>query len=63
MIKNYTEYKNIVIETNSNNNFAFIGKRVFKSSLSAKRWITKVISFCEKSGEDRTQLFYKLLVK
>lgn len=38
-----TVYKNIIIHGYLGSNYAYVGKRIFNSVLSAKRHITKVL--------------------
>ena len=38
-----TVYKNIIIHSYKGSNFAYVGNRIFNSTLGAKRHITKVL--------------------
>lgn len=52
-----TVYKNIIIYKYKGSNFCYVGKRIFKSELSAKRHITKVLKHFNNCIET-TWLFY-----
>lgn len=46
-----TVYKNIIIHSYKGSNFAYVGKRIFNSTLSAKRHITKVLNHFDNDKE------------
>lgn len=46
-----TVYKNIIIHGYKGSNYAYVGKRIFNSVLSAKRHITKVMKHFNNNPE------------
>ncbi len=54
-----TVYKNIIIHSYRGSNFAYIGNRIFNSTLSAKRHITKVLNHFDNDKELAWQFYNK----
>lgn len=52
-----TVYKNIIIHGYKGSNWAYVGKRIFNSVLSAKRHITKTLKHFDNNPEQAWRFY------